>query len=316
MKILVTPTSMQPPSKSAAMERLQGFADQVVFNTSGKPLNEDELIPLLKDCDGYIAGLDTVTERVLEACPRLKAISRYGVGYDRVDIKAAKKRGIIVTNTPGTNSQAVAELVMGLILCLARKIHMLDQETRKGKWVRSVGTELCGKTIGIIGLGSIGKKVAKCCSGFGMRIIAFDPFIDKEYCKATGIDIRDFDDLIEESDVISLHVPLTDDTRNLINRQTIMKMKRNAILINTSRGGIIDELALYEALKANRLGGLGLDAYEVEPPADSPLLELENVVATPHTGSHTHEAIERMQNLAVENLIDVLSGKGCPYIVS
>ena len=316
MKILVTPTSLQPAKGSKALEILREFSDDLVFNELGRPLTEDELIPLLKDCDGYVAGLDFVTEKVINSCENLKIISRYGAGFDRVDIAAAKAKGIPVTNTPGVNAEAVGELAFSLILSVARRITYLNNSTRNGEWVRSTGMELKGKTIGIMGLGAIGQVVARCAKGFEMNVIAYDPFINEAYCKENNITVCTFDEVVEQADVISLHLPLLDSTKHMINKDAISKMKPTTILINTSRGGIIDEDAAYEALKAGKLGGLGLDAFEIEPPTGSTLFELDNVVVTPHTGAHTKEATDNMANAAIKNLIDVLSGKGCPYIVN
>jgi D-3-phosphoglycerate dehydrogenase len=316
MKILVTPTSLQPDKESKALDDLRAFSNDLVFNTLGRPLTEDELIPLLKDCDGYLAGLDFVTERVINSCNNLKVISRYGAGYDRVDIAAAKSKGIVVTNTPGVNAVAVGELALSLTLSVARKITYLNNTTKAGKWVRSTGMELIGKTIGIMGLGAIGKVVARCAKGFNMNVIAYDPYIDEEYCSDNNIRSVSLEEILEQSDVISLHLPLNENTKHLIGRDAIAKMKATAILINTSRGGIIDEDAAFEALKAGKLGGMGLDAFEKEPPQNSPLFELENVVVTPHTGAHTEEATINMAIAAVKNLVDVLSGKGCLSIVN
>lgn len=316
MKILVTPTSLQPGKGLQALETLKAFSEDLVFNTTGKPLSEDDLIPLLKDCDGYIAGLDFVTEKVINACPNLKVISRYGAGFDRVDIAAAKAKGIPVTNTPGVNAEAVGELAMGLIMSIARKIPYLDGQTRSGEWVRSTGMELKGKTLGIMGLGAIGKVVARCAQGFGMNVIAYDPFINKEYCAEKGIGVCTFDEVVAQANVISLHLPLNAETKHLIGEDAIAKMQPGTIVVNTSRGGIIDEDAAYKALKAGKLGGLGLDAFEMEPPTGSPLFELNNVVVTPHTGAHTKEATDNMANSSVKNLIDVLSGNDCPFVVN
>lgn len=316
MKILVTPTSLQPGSQSKALEVLQSYSDDLVFNPAGRPLTEDELIPLLKDCDGYIAGLDFVTEKVISSCSRLKVISRYGAGYDRVDIQAAKKKGILVTNTPGVNAEAVGELAMALILSAARKVTHLNETTRGGEWLRSTGVELKDKTIGIMGLGSIGKVVARCAKGFEMNVAAYDPYINEAYCKEHKIQVCTFDELLEISDIISLHLPLLDTTRHLIGKDAFSKMKPNAILVNTSRGGIVDEDAACDALKSGHLGGLGLDAFEVEPPRNTSLFEFPNVVATPHTGAHTKEATSQMAAASVQNLIDVLEGKDCLYIVN
>ena len=315
MKILVTPTSMQPGKQSAALETLRAFTEDLVFNEAGRPLTEDELIPLLQGCDGYIAGLDTITEKVLKSCDRLKVVSRYGAGVDRVDLKAAKECGITVTNTPGANAEAVGELAFALILSVARQIPYLNQSTREGGWARSTGMELKGKTLGIIGLGAIGRVVARCAGGFDMRVIAYDPYIDLAYCEEHGIPSCTFEEVVEQADVITLHLPLLEQTKHLIGREAIAKMKPSAIIVNASRGGIIDEEAAYEALKEGRLGGLGLDAFEVEPPKDSPLFEFSNVVVTPHTGAHTKEATDNMASMAVQNLIDVLRGEDCPCIL-
>lgn len=316
MKILVTPTSLQPGKNEEALSVLREFADELVFNTAGKPLSEDELIPLLKDCDGYIAGLDEITKKVMDENPGLKVISRYGAGYDRVDIEAARQHGIKVTNTPGVNAQAVGELAFGLILGLARKIPYLNGETRRGAWVRSTGMELKGKTLGILGLGAIGKVVASCAQGFGMEILAYDPYINEGYCSSHGIEAVSFEELMSRSNVVSLHLPLLESTHHLIDKEAIGRLPEGAILVNASRGGIVDEDAAYEALKSGKLFGLGLDAFETEPPKASKLFEFDNVIATPHTGAHTKEATANMAELSIRNLMDVLSKRECPFVVN
>lgn len=316
MKILVTPTSIQPGKDSKALEKLKAFSEDLIFNPTGKPLTEDELIPLLKDCEGYLAGLDSVTKKVLDNCPELKVISRYGVGYDRVDINAASEKGIVVANTPGANSEAVGELSFALILSLARNITYLDRMTKEGQWVRSTGVELKGKTIGILGLGAIGKVVARCAEGFAMNVMAYDPYINLHYCKEHNIISSTKDEIFEKADVISLHLPLMDETKHIINAQSLEKMKDGVIIINASRGGIIDEDAALCALKSGKIGGLGLDAFEIEPPVDSPLLSFSNVVATPHTAAHTEEASSKMAEMAVDNLIACLTGAECGFVVN
>jgi len=315
MKILVTPTSFKPDSESPAMKRLRSFASSLVFNPTGKPLTEDELIPLLSGCDGCVAGLDFFTAKAIENTDSLKVISRYGSGVDRVDLATAKARNIVVCNTPNANTQAVADLTIALLLCLARKIPVLDKKTREGQWPRSIGIELFGKTIGILGLGAIGKAVARRASGFSMRIIAYDPFINREYAESNGIVSVDFGTVIREADFLCLHTPLTEETRNIISADVIKAMKKGAIIVNTARGGLIDEAAAYDHLISGDLGGLGLDVFENEPPQKSPLFELENVVLTPHTAAHTAEATEAMAEMSVQNLIDVLSGRDCPNVV-
>lgn len=316
MKILVTPTSFKPDRGGPALELLRSFSEDIVFNPLERPLTEDELVPLLSGCEGFIAGLDFVTRKVIESTQGLKVISRYGVGVDRVDLAAAKEKGIAVCNTPGANANAVADLTFAMLLCIARKMPLLDRKTKEGQWIRSVGTELYGKTIGILGLGAVGKTVAKRASGFSMKIMAYDPFINLEYARANGIISASLDELIRESDFISLHLPLTDVTRNIISAETMRAMKKGVIIINTARGGLIDEKAAYEHLVSGQLGGLGLDAFEAEPPGSSPLFSLDNVVLTPHTGANTTEAIAAMAEMSARNLIDVLSGRNCAYIVN
>lgn len=315
MKVLVTATSFRADSSTPANEKLRRFADEIVYNPVGRPLSEEELAPLLKDCDGYIAGLDFVTAKAISEANRLKVISRYGAGVDRVDLEAAKAHGVTVCNTPGANAQAVADLAFGLMLALARKIPLLDQKTKAGEWIRSTGIELYGKTLGILGLGAIGKGVAARAAGFNMRVMAYDPYINRQYAKEHGIAAVSFEEALT-ADIVSLHLPLNKDTRHIIGRKEMEAMKPGALLINTARGGLIDEQAACELLESGHLGGLGLDAYEVEPPVASPLAGLEKVIMTPHTASHTLEATVAMADMSVQNLIDVLTGAPCPYRVA
>ena len=313
MKILVTPSSFRPDSDTPAMKKLKAFSSQLVFNPTGKPLSEDELIPLLEGCEGCIAGLDNYTAKVIGSAGSLKVISRYGVGVDQVDLAAAKAHNVVVCNTPGANSQAVADLTFGLLICLARKLHILDRKMREGEWTRSSGIELYGKTIGILGVGAVGKAVAARAAGFSMKIIAYDPIMNKEYDEAHGIVAASFDEVVRKADFLCLHLPLTDETRYEISGDVMKTMKKGAIIVNTARGGLIDEAAAYELLTSGHLGGLGLDVYEEEPPKRTALFDLENVVLTPHTAAHTAEAIANMADMSVQNLIDVLSGRECKY---
>jgi D-3-phosphoglycerate dehydrogenase len=316
MKILVTPTSLKPDTDTPAMKKLRSFADSLVFNPTGKPLHEDQLIPLLDGCVGCIAGLDRYTAKVIENAGSLKVISRYGIGVDEVDLVAANARNIVVCNTPGANANAVADLAFALLLSIARKVSILDRKTREGQWPRSNGIELYGKTMGILGLGATGKAVARRAAGFSMKVIAYDPFMDMEFARSNGVISADFDTVIREADFLSLHLPLTDKTRYEISADVMKSMKKGAFIVNTARGGLIDEAAAYDLLVSGHLGGLGLDVYEEEPPKKSPLFDLENVVLTPHTAAHTAEAIAAMADMAVQNLIDVLSGKDCKFTVS
>lgn len=317
MKVLVSATSFANRLDSPAGQKLRAFADEVVVNPYGRPMQPEEIVPVLQGVDGYIAGLDFITKEVIENAPdTLKAISRYGVGYERVDIAAAKEKGIIVTNTPGANTQAVADLAFGLLICACRNICVLDQQVKEGRWPRQYGVELYGKTLGILGFGSIGKAVAKRAAGFSMNVLAYDPYVSKQAAAQNGAELVGISDIFKQSDFISLHLPVTEQTRNLVNAEAIDTMKQGVVLINTARGGLIDEDAALKALLSGKIAGLGLDAFSVEPPSNSPLLRLPNVIATPHTGAHTKEAMDNMANMAVDNLIAVLSGKPCPFVVN
>jgi D-3-phosphoglycerate dehydrogenase len=314
MKILITATSFRPDDP--VLGELRPIADTIVWNPLGRPLKEDELGPLLAGCEGCIAGLDFFTKKAIDDAANLKVISRYGAGVDRVDLAAARERKIAVCNTPGVNAQAVADLAMALMLSAARKIPLLDRQVREGRWPRSTGVEIYGKTLGILGLGAIGRAVARRAEGFSMKVIAYDPFIDARYAEEHGIAAASFDETIETADFISLHLPLTGETRRIISLDVMKRMKRGAFIVNTARGGLIDEEAAAALLGSGHLGGLGIDVYEEEPPPASPLFGLENTVLTPHAASHTAEAAAAMAALSVKNLVDVLSGRPCPNIVT
>ncbi len=316
MKILVTPTSFEKPENARARALLEGFADKIVYNDLGIPLKGDDLLSRLDGVDGYVAGLDYITADIIDRMPSsLKVISRYGAGVDRVDIAACNRKGITVTNTPGANATAVCELAFGLMLAVARNIPSLHKAVEIGEWPRSDGMELAGKSLGIVGLGAIGKKLALRALAFDMAVQAYDPYLDKAFASAHGIAAVDLGQLLQTSDVVSLHVPLTEQTRHMINAQSLDTMRKGTIIINTARGGLIDEEAAAKALREGKLRGLGLDAFEQEPLKDSPLTGLPRVVFTPHTGAHTAEAVSNMGMMAVQNAISILKGESCPYIV-
>ncbi len=307
MKILVTPTSLC--KNKALVEKLSEKAE-LVLNPTGKPLTEEQLIPLVGDIDGYLAGLDNVTAAVLEHAPKLKAISRYGVGYERVDLEAAGRLGIPVTNTPGANTQSVADLAFALILAAARKVPALNAAVKNGGWSRENGKEIFGKTLGIVGLGAIGKGLALRGKGFSMTVKAYDPYMDHAWAEAHGVEVCTLDEVLENSDVISLHIPHTPETHNIINRDRIEKMRDGVILINTSRGGLIDENAAADFVENGKIYGMGLDAFETEPPAPHRLYTFDNVITTPHAGAHTGEAVDGMATMSVDNLFAILEGTG------
>ena len=272
------------------------------FNETGNKLNQSNIINYLKDSVGVIAGTELYSNEILNKLPKLKVISRLGVGMDNVDINAAKEKGVKVFKTQTTPAPAVAELVIGLILDLSRKISHQNNILKSGIWKKEMGNLLHGKTLGIIGLGVIGKTLVKLVKGFNFNIMAFDLFQDEQFAKNHCVDYCDLDTLLSESDIISIHLNLTDETNQLMNAVQISKMKPDSILINASRGEIIDEESLYIALKEKRIMGAGLDVFNNEP-YFGPLSKLDNVILTPHIGSYAKELRVQMEIEAVENLI-------------
>jgi D-3-phosphoglycerate dehydrogenase len=282
----------------------------VVFHSTGKPLSSEELGLLLPGCDGYIAGLDTIDRSALEAADRLKVIARYGVGVDNVDLAAARARGIIVTNTPGANSASVAELTVGLMLALARSILVLAEATRRGEWPRHVGVSLSGKTVGLLGLGAVGKEVARRLRGFDCTVMAYDPLPDADFAGMHHVRLSAREEVIGQADFLSLHLPLSPETAGMVDERFLDQMKDGSFLVNTSRGELIDETALLRALERGRLRGAGLDAFSKEPPnLGDRLLALPQVIVTPHTGAHTDGAMNAMGWAAVQDCLAVLAGE-------
>jgi D-3-phosphoglycerate dehydrogenase len=315
-RVLVTPTSFgkDDPALKTTLRKAVG---EVIYNPTKRPLTASELALLMKDTDGYIAGLDQVDASVIGAANKLKVIARYGVGVDRVDLKAATKKGIVVTNTPGANSVAVAELTIALMLALGRQLCKADQATRHGEWPRFSGVGLRGKTIGLVGFGAIGREVASRLKSFGSRILVSDPYAEREMGKGDGIDVVSLDELLASSDFVSLHASLNPATAGMVDRSFLRKMKSGSFLVNTARGELIDETALHHAVVEGHLRGAALDCFSKEPPdPDHPLLQLPQVMVTPHTGSHTDEATSTMGWMSLQSCLAVLRGERPPYIVN
>ena len=314
--LLVTPTSYgknDPRLKSDLETQVQ----KVTYIPTGKPLSSPEVADLLPGVDGFIAGLDAIDRAALVKADRLKVISRYGVGVDNVDLEACKEKGVVVTNTPGANSVSVAELALALMLALARQIPEAVQNVQQGKWPRFSGISLEGKTIGILGLGAIGKQLARRLAGFDCRIVAYDPFADAHYAQENGITLAEMDDVIAEAHFLSLHLPLTPETKGMVNANFLSKMKKGSYLVNTARGEVVDETALLRALESGHLRGAGLDAFVVEPPDPAnPLLNLPQVIATPHLGAQTDGATSNMGWFAMRDCLAVLNGEEPKYRVA
>ncbi len=308
-RLLITATSYAKGDPELRRETDQSVG-RVIYNTTGRPLVSAELVKLLPDMDGYIAGVDVIDRAALQAADKLKVIARYGAGVDNVDLQAAQEKGIVVTNTPGANSVSVAELTIAFMLSLARPLVDAVAATRQGSWPRLMGLSLEGKTIGLIGLGSIGKHVVRRLVGFDCRILAHDPWADRGFAAEHRVELVELDALLREADFVSLHVPLTAETRGLVDESFLAKIKPGACLINTARGELIDEAALLQALHSGHLRGAALDVFAKEPPgADHPFMAMPQVIVTPHMGAHTDGAVRNMGWTAYEECLRVLRGE-------
>lgn len=317
-RVLVT---MKLPSDVVEMLEREGM--ELLHNPFDRCFTREELLQAVADVDGVILGAELFDRLVMEAAPRLKVISRFGVGYDNVDVDAATERGIYVTFTPCVLCDTVADLAFGLILCVSRRIPQADAFVREGRWSESqfpLMVDVSGKTLGIVGLGRIGAKVAYRASGFNMRILYHDAVrtdlmirLEREL----GVKRVSLNRLLKESDFVTLHVPLNESTRGIIGRRELSLMKKTAYLINTSRGPVVDQPALYEALRNKNIAGAALDVFLEEPiRPDDPLLQLENVVFTPHIGSATVETRHKMALTAAKDLVRVLKGKSPKNLVN
>lgn len=291
-----------------ALQRLTDRGVVAIPNPTGATLTEDHLLGLVSDVDALIAGTEPVTARVLAAASRLRIVARRGVGLDSVDLVAATARGVVVTVTAGVLTDAVADHALALLLAVARQIARFDRLLKAGGWERSPSLEVSGRTLGIVGFGAIGRAVARRGAGFGMRLLACDVAPDARAAEALEVTLCGLDDLLAASDFVTLHVPLGPGTRGLIGEAALRRMKPTAVLINTSRGAIVEEAALIAALREGRLAGAGLDVFEGEPRPNPALVQLENVVATPHVASHTAETLARMDRSCVEAVLAVLAG--------
>ncbi|MCD6530522.1 phosphoglycerate dehydrogenase [Candidatus Bathyarchaeota archaeon] len=264
---------------------------------------KEELKSIIKGYDGLVLGNERLDRTVLSEADRLKIVARHGIGIDNIDLEAATERRIVVTYTPGANSDSVAEYTIGLMLNLMRRINKAHEEASKGGWRRFIGFELMGKTVGIVGFGRIGRRVARKLSGFDVKLIVYDPYVNSEEVKRYGAELVSLEHLLKSSDVVTLHVKLTEETRYLINKERLKLMRRGSFLINTSRGAVVDEEALYEALKNGDLAGAALDVFEHEPVSrDNPLLTLDNVIVSPHMANFSVEALRRMDLMNARDL--------------
>jgi D-3-phosphoglycerate dehydrogenase / 2-oxoglutarate reductase len=282
------------------------------------PFDQQNVIDQLKAADAGIIDVEAYGEDIFkEINENTSLLVRFGVGYDKVDLEAASRYGIAVARTTGANTLGVAEMALTLILAARRKLKINQKCTDAGSWAKNVANETIQSTVGIVGFGAIGIALAELLKGFNCRIISYDPFPKKELMQQKGVELVGLEELFQTADVISLHLPYTKETHNLVNEELLSKMKSTAVIVNTSRGNIIDEQALYEVLAADKIGGAALDVFAKEPlPVDSPLLKLDNIILTPHVSSQTVESLWRIYKMAIDIAADFFSGKGSPHILN
>ena len=298
-------------------EILKAAGIHVDLNDKGKPFTEEELLSVIEDYEGVIVGTDPVTAQVIRKGVNLKIIAKNGVGYDNIHLKTATEQHIYVTFTPGSVEQTVADSTFALIFALARNITQGNTSIRKGEWPRLVGMDISNKKLGIIGLGRIGKNVVRRSKGFSMDVYAYDPFADVDFCEEYGVQRVDLDDLFRTCDIVTVHAPLIESTRHIVNQRTLSLMKPDAILVNTARGELVDEQALYSALKEKKIAGAAIDVFSKEPPGvDYPLFELENVILTPHIAGYSRDAILNTGTMVAESLVSALRGDVPAHIVN
>jgi D-3-phosphoglycerate dehydrogenase len=301
-KILITPRSLTKDGHpSFDMLGKKGF--EVVFCTPGKQPDEEELVRLLPGCVGYLAGVEKVSARALEAARALKVISRNGTGVDNIDLAAAERLKIKVCKTEGANARGVAELTVGLILALARHIAYHDAKMKAKQWERRKGLEVENRTLGLVGCGKIGEEVARIALGLGMKVVAYRRNPDLSFAPSPNFKWVSMEEVLKTCDVISLHRPGTPGGEAVIDRAAIAKMKKGVFIVNTARASLLDETAVLEGLASGRIGGVAVDVYAEEPPKKHDLVQNERVVATPHLGGFTDESVDRATTEAVENLI-------------
>ncbi len=320
-KYKVYVSSNEVPEK--ALQLLRSIAEVKVNPEDGPPARAT-LLKEVADIDGLFCLLtERVDAELMDAAKKLKVVANMAVGYDNINVEEATKRGIVAANTPGVLTETVADLTMGLILAIARRIVEADRYVRSGKWVLSwtpmmmVGSDVYGKTLGIYGLGRIGSAVARRAKGFDMKLIYYDVFRNSELEKKMGIEYMPFESMLRESDYLSIHVPLLPETRHSIGEKQLGLMKRSAFLVNTSRGQVVDEQALIKALKEKRIAGAALDVHEKEPiDASNPLLKMENVILLPHIASASIETRTAMAVMAAQAIVSVLRGEVPPNILN
>jgi D-3-phosphoglycerate dehydrogenase len=283
-----------------------------------RPLDESKMVEIItrENPEVVVTGAEPITRQVLEAGPNLRMIMKHGVGVDNIDIQTATTLGILVANAPGTNTEAVADMTIAMMLALSRGIYDAVRSTRSGGWERFVGHDLGELTIGVVGTGRIGLAVIRRLDGFGSDVLAYDIVHNQELLSHPKVRYVEMAQLLQDSDVVTLHVPLVADTRAMIGRNELDMMKPTAYLVNLARGELVDEVALFEFLQQRRIAGAAVDVYAVEPPKSSPLIGLDNVLSTPHIAAYTYESMEHMSRVCGQTIIDAMRSIACPNILN
>jgi D-3-phosphoglycerate dehydrogenase len=306
-KVLITPTTLAD-CDGPHLELLRAAGFDLAFPARAGQLTEQEILDALPGISAVVAGSEPYTRRVLERARELRVIARAGVGYDAVDLAAATERGVAVTITPGANNDAVAEHTLAMLLAVAKNLVPQHLDTRAGRWKREATLPLRGRTLGIVGLGRIGRSVARRAVAFDMRVLVCEECPDQEFVSRQGLELAPLERVLAEADFVTLHVPLTPATRHLINRRTLALMRPTAYLINTARGGLVNEADLLDALRAGRLAGAALDVFEEEPPGNNPLFALDNVLVTPHTAGIDLQSRIDMAIQAAQSIVTLARG--------
>lgn len=308
-KVLVTATNYSTYC-AAAKALLEENGVEVIENPYGRPMTREELLAAVGDIDGVVVGVDTWNEEIFSHAPKLKAMARFGVGVDNIDLAAAKTHGIQVTNAKGMNSNPVAELTVGLILSTLRNVPAFNASIREGKWDRFMGRDLAGMTVGLLGFGDIAQRVAKKLSGFDVSICAYDLYPNLEKAKELNVEMVSMEEVLRRADVVCMHLPSLPSTHHIMDARTFGMMKDGSYFINTARGALVDETALAQALRSGKLTAAAIDVFDQEPVRrDNPLFALPNLFATPHTAAETYDTYHNVGLATARQLLDVFAGK-------
>lgn len=308
-KVLVTATNYSTYC-AAAKKLLEDNGVKVVENTQGRPMTREELLSVVGDIDGVVVGVDTWNEEIFAHAPKLRAMARFGVGVDNIDLEAAKNHGIQVSNAKGMNSNPVAELTVGLILSTLRNVPAFNASIRQGLWDRFMGRDLAGMTVGLLGFGDIAQRVARKLSGFDVTICAYDLYPNLEKAEQLHVDMVSMDEVLHRADVVCMHLPSLPATYHIMNEGAFGKMKDGSYFINTARGALVDEQALYQALCSGKLRAAAIDVFDQEPVTkDNPLFTLPNLFATPHTAAETYDTYHNVGLATARQILEVFAGR-------